>query len=87
MQNPRLATRYAKSLIDLAQEKGQLEVVYDDMKYLQAICKSNRDFVNLLKSPVIKADKKNTIITAVIANSKLSELTTSFIKLMVNKNR
>jgi F-type H+-transporting ATPase subunit delta len=87
MQNPRLATRYAKSLIDLAQEKGQLEIVYDDMKYLQAICKSNRDFVNLLKSPVIKADKKNTIITAVIANSKLSELTTSFIKLMVNKNR
>jgi F-type H+-transporting ATPase subunit delta len=65
MQNPRLAGRYAKSLVDLATEKGQLETVYADMKYLQAVCKSSRDFVNLLKSPVIKADQKNSIINSV----------------------
>ena len=37
MPNPRLATRYAKSLIDLAAERGQLELVYKDMQYLQAV--------------------------------------------------
>ena len=31
--NPRLAYRYAKSLIDLAIEKDQLEKVYEDMLY------------------------------------------------------
>ena len=35
MPNPRLASRYAKSLIDLAIEKGQLEEVFEDMQWLQ----------------------------------------------------
>ncbi|MBL7734507.1 MAG: F0F1 ATP synthase subunit delta, partial [Chitinophagaceae bacterium] len=58
MLNPRLAGRYAKSLIDLAVEKNQLEEAYKDMVFLQALCKSNPDFVALLKSPIISADKK-----------------------------
>ena len=86
MTNPRLAGRYAKSLIDLATEKGQLEAVYADMKYLQAVCKASRDFVNLLKSPVIKADQKNSILTAV-TTGKVSALTASFNDLLVRKGR
>ena len=58
MNNPRLAVRYAKSLIDQSKEKGQLEEVYNDMKFLQHICKTNRDFVALLNSPVIAEHKK-----------------------------
>ena len=86
MQNPRLATRYAKSLIDLSIERGQLEQVFADMQWLQAVCKSNRDFVNLLRSPIIKNDIKKKIITAV-TNGKISELTTAFNNLLVSKNR
>lgn len=86
MPNPRLANRYAKSLIDLATEKGQLEAVYADMKYLQAVCKASKDFVALLKSPVIKADQKNSIVTAV-TQGKVSELTSAFNTLLVKKGR
>ncbi len=86
MPNPRLAARYAKSLLDLATEKGQLEAVYADMKYLEAICKSNPDFVSLLRSPVINSDQKNAIITA-ITKGKVSELTASFNNLLVKKGR
>ena len=53
MLNPRLAGRYAKSLIDLAKEQNQLEQVYNDMIFLQSVCKMSREFVVLLKSPVI----------------------------------
>lgn len=86
MPNPRLAARYAKSLIDLSTEKGQLEAVYADMKYLEAVCKQSKDFVNLLRSPIIKADKKNAIITAV-TKEKVSELTAAFNQLLVKKGR
>lgn len=86
MQSPRLAGRYAKSLIDLSQEKGQLETVYKDMQYLQQVVKQNRDFVVLMKSPVIKADKKNAVLDAV-GKDKLSDLTKAFNRLMVNKGR
>lgn len=86
MPNPRLAARYAKSLVDLSTERNQLEVVYADMKYLQAVCKASSEFVAVLVSPIIKADKKEAIISAV-TGSNVSELTTAFIKLLITKGR
>jgi len=86
MPNPRLATRYAKSLIGIAQERGELETVYKDMEFLQRICKSNRDFVNLLRSPVVRADKKEAIIN-IITKDRISKLTATFTKLLTDKGR
>ena len=86
MQNPRLAQRYAKSLIDLAEEKGQLEPVYNDIMLLNTICKQSRAFVLMLESPIISADKKNTIIDAVTKNN-ISIITQTFIRLLASKNR
>lgn len=86
MQNPRLAVRYAKSLLDLAQEQNKLELVYEDMKLLDNICKTNREFANVLKSPIIKEDKKNRIIESV-TEGRINSLTASFIKLLGSKSR
>ena len=86
MPNPRLATRYAKSLIDLAIEKDQLETIFADMQWLQAVCKASREFVVVLKSPVIKADKKEKIVEAV-TKGHVGEITTAFIRLMIRKSR
>ncbi|MDQ2718949.1 MAG: ATP synthase F1 subunit delta [Bacteroidota bacterium] len=85
MSNPRLAQRYAKSLIDLAKELNQLDPVHEDMQTLQAIL-MNRDFVLMLDSPIIKSDKKNKIISA-ITNGKISKITETFLQLLCNKNR
>ncbi|HSU27779.1 MAG TPA: ATP synthase F1 subunit delta [Chitinophagaceae bacterium] len=86
MPNPRLATRYAKALLDLAIEKKSLEEIFADMQWLQAVCKGSREFVGVLKSPIIKSDKKQKIIEA-IAKGKISVITMSFLVLMVKKNR
>jgi F-type H+-transporting ATPase subunit delta len=86
MPNPRLAARYAKSLIDLANERNQLETVYTDMLYLQALCKESRDFLALMRSPVVKADKKVAIVLAV-TKGNISELTDAFNRLMITKGR
>lgn len=86
MQNPRLASRYAKSLVDLAAEKGQLEAVRVDMQVLQQIAKSNPDVVTLLKSPVIKPDKKQKILSAIL-EGKVGTITAAFVQLLVVKGR
>ena len=86
MPNPRLASRYAKALVDLAIERGQLEEVFADMKWLQSVCKSNRDFVNVLRSPVIKADVKKKIVEAV-TTGRINELTAAFNRLIITKGR
>lgn len=86
MLNPRLAYRYAKALLDIAVEKEQLEAVYADVQWLKAICKSNPDFVSLLRSPIIKSDKKQKIIDA-ITKGNINEISQGFIKLLVSKTR
>ena len=86
MNNPRLAGRYAKSLLDLSVEQNSLEAVFADIKLLQSIIKSNPDFVSLLKSPVIASDKKEKIIDAIVGG-KINRITTIFIQLLTRKTR
>lgn len=86
MQNPRVAGRYAKSLVVLAQEQNQLDVVYADMKYLQELCKLSREFSNLLRSPVIKGDTKEKIVAQVIEKN-VGTLSSAFIHLLIKKGR
>lgn len=86
MPNPRLASRYAKSLIDLSIEKGQLEKIYADMQWLHEVVKGSHEFANLLRSPIIKADKKKKIIDAVVRD-RVSDVTSTFIHLLISKGR
>ena len=86
MLNPRLAGRYAKSLLDLAVEKDQLEVVFKDMTYLRELMKVSREFVTMLKSPVIPEQTKARVVTAV-TQGKVSDLTASFTTLLLTKTR
>jgi len=86
MSQPRLAGRYAKSLLDLSIEQHLLDTVYSDMQFLQAICKGNADFVSMLSSPIIKGDNKEKIIESITVG-KVNNLTTLFIKLLIDKKR
>jgi F-type H+-transporting ATPase subunit delta len=86
MKNPRLAGRYAKSLLDLAAERNQVDAVCADMKWLNRVCKSNPDFVAVLRSPIIKPADKAKIIES-ISKERVSALTTAFIQLLVRKAR
>ena len=86
MPNPRLAFRYAKSLIDLAIDKGQLEEIFTDMQWLQQVIKQSRDFTNLLRSPIIKAQAKGKAVDAVIKGN-VTDATSLFVHLVIAKGR
>jgi F-type H+-transporting ATPase subunit delta len=86
MNNPRLAGRYAKSLLDLAIEQNNLETVLADIRHLHTITKANPEFAALLRSPVIPSDKKGKIVDAVI-KGRVSPLTFSFVQLLTRKAR
>lgn len=86
MLNPRLAGRYAKSLLDLAKEQNQLDRVFEDVNYLSAACRANRELVTMLKSPVIPADRKEAVLDG-LTKGKVTELTAAFNRLLVRKGR
>ncbi len=86
MQNPRLASRYAKSLLDLSVEQNVLEDALKDMQLVANICNQSPEMVNVLRSPILKSDKKQSIINEVVGG-QLHELAKAFIQLLVNKGR
>lgn len=81
-----VASRYAKSLIDLALETKQLEQVRNDMRLIKDVCKSNSDFVNLLESPIVKTDKKMAIFKTIF-EGKISNTTQAFLNVIATKRR
>lgn|SRR5690606_16828829 len=82
----RVASRYTKSLLDLAIEQGQLEAVHQDMNRLLALADSNREFKVMLKSPVVHADKKLKVLDALFTDAK-SPLTKTFFEVVARKDR
>src|SRR5260221_14786232 len=86
MPNPRLATRYAKSLIDLSLERGQLEQVYKDILYLMSVFRSSKELVNFLNNPVITSDQKLQVVKA-LDSERTGEITKSFNRLLIKKGR
>ncbi len=81
----RIASRYAKSLLQLAEEQGQLEAVRNDMDTFGSALE-HRDLYLLLKSPIVHADKKISILHAIFKD-KMTPLTMSFLDICVMKGR
>lgn len=86
MSGIRIATRYAKSLLDLCIERGQLDAAKADMLVVASAIDQNRDLQVMLASPVVKGDKKAEVLT-LIFQSHVSEITMKFIVLLTNKGR
>jgi len=85
MSVSRIATRYAKSLVDLAKEQNKLDRVKTDIdSFLTAT--ENRDFEVMLKSPIIPPNKKQQVFTALF-KERFDEMTLAFLDIVVRKNR
>lgn len=86
MASPRVAHRYAKSLISLAQEQNVLEKVQDDLLLLSVTLRASDDLGLMLASPIVMGDKKLAVLNAVFA-PRVSELMMAFIRILVEKGR
>lgn len=85
MSSYRIASRYAKSLIDLAIQQQKLDAVLGDIEALDRIC-HQRDMSLMLKSPIIKADKKAGVFRTLL-EGKVDPLTYAFVEILLRKGR
>jgi len=81
----KIASRYAKSLLDLAKEQNKVEAVLEDVKSMKQAAE-NRDLYLLLKSPIVKTDKKLSILKEIFSG-KVDELTMAFVNIITKKGR
>ncbi len=86
MSEIQVASRYAKSLIDLAKEQNALDEVHAQMVDFIAVCKQNPELLAVLKNPIISLDKKAAILDEVFGK-RVHAMINAFFKIMVNKGR
>ena len=87
MANIRIAKRYAKALIEIAEELKKLDRITQDVQLIDSMIRSSRDLQLFLKSPIIREDKKREIIQEIFADSRVDPIVLKFILLLVEKKR
>ena len=86
MSDYKLAYRYGRSLLELAEEKGKLDQVAADMKLFSDTCLGSREFDQLLKKPIVKPHQKLKVLESLFGE-KVDEITISFFRLITKKGR
>lgn len=85
MSEIRIASRYAKSLHELALEQGNLESVFNDVQILLDTALHSGDLLNMLKSPLVSPYTKKSILASVFKDA--TPLMHTFIKKVVDARR
>ena len=85
MPNYQVASRYAKSLLDLSIEQNMLDKIYGDIQTVSNSLESRELFL-LFKSPIIKAGKKISIIKELF-EGKVDKMTLGFLEIITKKGR
>ncbi|MGO3184438.1 MAG: ATP synthase F1 subunit delta [Aequorivita sp.] len=81
----RAAIRYAKALLQKANETNTEAVVFDDMQSVYKTIEGSRELQSVLLSPVIKANDKKEALLKIFSSQ--SEATHLLIKVLVDNKR
>ncbi|MDK2564800.1 F0F1 ATP synthase subunit delta [Romboutsia sedimentorum] len=81
-----IAGRYAEALFQVGEENNSTTNLYEELNSVIDILKSNQDFYNVLKSPLVtKVDKKD-LVEKVFGN-QISDNLNNFLKIIIDKDR
>lgn len=86
MSEIQVASRYAKSLIDLAEEQKALEPIKADIDSFIRVVKMNSQLAAILRNPIINPDKKLSILNELFGKT-FHKVVLSFFRIVVNKGR
>ena len=86
MSDIRVATRYARSLFDMAEQSNTLEKTEQDAALFLETCTQSRAFDNMLKSPVVFPDKKKAVFKRLF-EANFQPVTMSFLDIVLRKRR
>lgn len=85
MRSTKVASRYAKALLEIAIENDSIDAVLGDMNFLLKTSNDIRDFELLITSPIISTEKKLAIFDKVFVS--FEKISKTFITLITNNGR
>ncbi len=84
--NRRIAARYARALMELAEEQKLIDKLADDLHDVETTIRDSRELKIFLASPVATPDQKLRILREIFGKRSL-EITMRFMSLLVTKGR
>jgi F-type H+-transporting ATPase subunit delta len=82
-----ISRRYARAFFEIATEEKQIEPYYNELNQFASIVSQNQSLSDFLANPVFEQASKKGVVDSVIAKLKLSGMTISFLRLLVDKKR
>ncbi len=79
--------RYAKALLDLSREQGELDAVLKDVGLISDAWKESPELRELVGNPVIPKPALKAAVDAVLEKLGVSKLTRNTVKLLADKGR
>jgi F-type H+-transporting ATPase subunit delta len=86
MSEIQVASRYAKSLIDLAEEQSALEAVKADVESFVNVVRQSSQLQAVLRNPIIGIDKKKAILQQLFGENS-SKVVMAFFNIVISKGR
>lgn len=81
-----IAERYALALLDLADDKKQLDSVADDLRSLKKVLDESDDLRRLIRSPMFDREQQTAAMSSILEKSGTGELVRRFV-IIVARNR
>ena len=85
MAGARAAIRYAKAVLDLANDQSTAEAVNNDMKLMANTIAENKDLSEMLQSPVVRSAIKKSALLEIFKNS--NSITVNLIDTLITNKR
>ena len=87
MINKTIARRYAKALVQLGSEGGQVDRFREELGAIERLFSANAELRAAFADPALTLEQKKAIMKELVAKAACTELVGNFLMLLVDKNR
>lgn len=81
------SSRYAKALIELAEERKILKEVEADLAAMQTMVQNSPELAHVIVSPLVNRNQQKTALFAIADKAKFQEITKNFLGVLVENRR
>ena len=82
-----VAGRYALALLELAEDKKQLDEVAEDLRGLRATIAESEDLRRLIRSPLFTRAEQAKVMAAILEKAGVGDLTRRFVLVVADNRR
>jgi F-type H+-transporting ATPase subunit delta len=82
-----LARRYARAIIDLAQEADQVSEIGEELNKIAKLFADSHELIHLFTDPTVGDEMKEKVLEELLGKGGIQDLTKRFVHVLLTKNR